>query len=1129
MPPKAGASIVKFLEENGAVRKGGKPRVFRDPQGFDKPIPGYGHPDRDAWEAARLARIRDVFGEGALQLVPPSELTANHIVNERMWPHGKQYRTIYQNGSDPGPLVLARNDTGGYRVLDGNGRLSLLPEFDLDNHVAYVVGEKGPQSTAELAAKAAKKPGRNSKKVAGLAALGSLFQSETEPGAKGSWTDTARDLVGSVVEPAATFLTGAVAKPAGDIWATMRLLAGDSPGQALKAGDDYTNRFTYVPESKGGEAGMEGLAKPLEVAAAPFTALEYGADKLAEHGYGNLAGILGAGLGVAGVVDPTHGVGKAAKGAKAAGKAAKTAKVLARETAAEELAAKAARTASEVRPPGLDPAKLVAAYDKKGGFTYSPAEGRLLGPKDGGYAVGMYPHLSQVVDGNLTPDAIAAFQARVAETLGQSPDNMVGAWRNNDGKAVLDVVRAPKSLDEATALGKARGEQALYDLKEGRSLDLDYTDHLTPEQSARSWPFEGKPTASDVQKPGGLWDLFNRSSREEAVDAGLGGIHLSQKKDGTFVGMDPAIKDIPGVLDMRARRLALTELGAPHSGWYIDQGSMPPEMFPGTGFRGGALFRSNPLFPDAKEVAVHSPKAPPVTNAVLQTSVEHGARQPGHSPASTLAALDRGEKVPTSVKPGMPAQTQKHLRVSTGEPVAMGPKEGRFWENMEGLPEQGIGPTVKESLTEPEAIAAAQRQMESGAPGRPVEGKGSTIDRHEITTTNADPITPEKMQDPNFRLGERGVGDAEYAVLQYENLLIDEAMRQKALADPNYLKSIGWPHFPNGEPYPMRPAEGQAGRWKPEKTVKERPADFARDPQAAMAMPDPGGRFDEAFANMAGTVDIPEGFDWRLKLRNELPGYDRLYTQRGMRQWPELTPDSPTRAHPVLTTVGQMVNTMPDSGVKPWSERLVLNRELGRSLYQGQGDTAVGRFTHGPNTYEASIPLSQAGEGTGVRAWLDRLSPQEKNELGAHVWHPTAELPPESPAAANTRASLQRGGVRGLESDWVKAGGAGFLGLTAALGLPSLASAAEPAPMKLDDVSMEQLDRLTAKPQHAPAPPPEKKPGLFDRLKSWVTAGSDQKSEAAVPVAEEAAKGIAPSVDNAVSRRKKMLDDATRE
>ena len=51
---------------------------------------------------------------------------------------------------------------------------------------------------------------------------------------------------------------------------------------------------------------------------------------------------------MAGVVDPTHGVGKAAKGAKAAGKAAKTAKVLARETAAEELAAKAARTASEV-------------------------------------------------------------------------------------------------------------------------------------------------------------------------------------------------------------------------------------------------------------------------------------------------------------------------------------------------------------------------------------------------------------------------------------------------------------------------------------------------------------------------------------------------------------------------------------------------------------------------------------------------------------------------------------------------------------------------------------------------------------------------------------------------------------
>lgn len=155
--------------------------------------------------------------------------------------------------------------------------------------------------------------------------------------------DTLKNLLGAAVEPFATLGSGLVAGPAGDIHATMKLLGGASQGEALKSGEDFTREHTYLPKTEGGRQGLEGLTAPLGVAAAPFTAAEHGLAQLGEHGYPNLAGAGGGLLAAAGIVDPTHGLGKLGR----AGKAAKGASRAAEGVAAAREAGWAARAAAE--------------------------------------------------------------------------------------------------------------------------------------------------------------------------------------------------------------------------------------------------------------------------------------------------------------------------------------------------------------------------------------------------------------------------------------------------------------------------------------------------------------------------------------------------------------------------------------------------------------------------------------------------------------------------------------------------------------------------------------------------------------------------------------------------------------
>lgn len=520
------------------------PKLHRDSKGFDQPTPSVDHPSHADWLANRLARIEDVFGEGQLSLTPIEKLVQSHDVPGN-WPHRKQYERIYKQGSDIGPIVTKR-DGDRYQVLDGNGRMTVLPKTSLENVVTYVLGnKKGPQSYAELADHIV-----SGKKLAAAAPLALLAGSQTEMPQAGETTSTSpfgglMNTLGDAYKeyaPKVAETAGQLAQLPGQLlegqvdafnggWADPAIAAIRALGRGGTEGA-YQSELDYLKERRASLPSASRFATAKPGSYARMSPVNPIAGKMADmqtpEGQADFEAYIDQVSNFAGTIKTKKGGKKAADAAK------KAADRLSVEKAAEGMAEQGVRSAEDEAV-----AKMVRDvlkhHNKKGGSTYSPTQGRLLTKKDGGYAVGMYPHLTEMVKGELTPQSLEQYLNKVKDVLAESPDNHLGTWRNPDTKTnFLDVVRVPKESEAAQALGEARREQAFFDLKRGRDVPVNYDEHMTKPQLAATRlraGTRGHPVAMTE-----LPYLFRDAPHRDALRAAHEGVHIRMNPDGSIVG-----------------------------------------------------------------------------------------------------------------------------------------------------------------------------------------------------------------------------------------------------------------------------------------------------------------------------------------------------------------------------------------------------------------------------------------------------------------------------------------------------------------------------------------------------------------------------------------------------------------
>jgi len=92
------------------------------------------------------------------------------------------------------------------------------------------------------------------------------------------------------------------------------------------------------------------------------------------------------------------------------------------------------------------------------------------------YAVGGATDSVEMVDNNLLSyNAFRSTMELLIEFMGRQPDTtmqVIGAWVNDDNYAFIEVSDIVFDREEAIALGKERGEEAIWDFKNNCEIKL---------------------------------------------------------------------------------------------------------------------------------------------------------------------------------------------------------------------------------------------------------------------------------------------------------------------------------------------------------------------------------------------------------------------------------------------------------------------------------------------------------------------------------------------------------------------------------------------------------------------------------------------------------------------------------
>lgn len=148
-----------------------------------------------------------------------------------------------------------------------------------------------------------------------------------------------------------------------------------------------------------------------------------------------------------------------------------------------------------------------------GGSTYHLSEGNMSG-KDA-FAVSVFPELQQKVEGvKVTPQQIQEYLSRpdVQAVLKADPRISVGTWAS-DGQTYLDLSATVPHLGEAKRIGKMYDQKAIFDLQNGREINVGGTGEGKVPEGAPA-PIE---RLKDVKSPGTI-DAAHWSTADDITE-----------------------------------------------------------------------------------------------------------------------------------------------------------------------------------------------------------------------------------------------------------------------------------------------------------------------------------------------------------------------------------------------------------------------------------------------------------------------------------------------------------------------------------------------------------------------------------------------------------------------------------
>lgn len=154
---------------------------------------------------------------------------------------------------------------------------------------------------------------------------------------------------------------------------------------------------------------------------------------------------------------------------------------------------------------------------KNDGSTFNLYKGDLSGTQH--YSVSAYPERGRVVEGKPSPEQVKQFIHQNQDIL-QDPKNSIGTWFNpEDGKTYLDISVTTPDLKEASTLGKAKNQKAIFDLGKFETISLEPhpTSEFTPvgEEPPHSRPTFKDPKASAFER------VMSKQGGQAALGAAL--------------------------------------------------------------------------------------------------------------------------------------------------------------------------------------------------------------------------------------------------------------------------------------------------------------------------------------------------------------------------------------------------------------------------------------------------------------------------------------------------------------------------------------------------------------------------------------------------------------------------------
>lgn len=138
-------------------------------------------------------------------------------------------------------------------------------------------------------------------------------------------------------------------------------------------------------------------------------------------------------------------------------------------------------SASSLGNPILSAVAFGSDIRNTGGASINLHTRKLLDDKSHGYMVGgeegVAPAEVAPIAGSSEPplNAIINQMHRVKTSVGNSGEVYLGAWNDEKGNVVFDASRKYGNVDEAMGVAKARREDAIYDVKNKRSIPVDYS------------------------------------------------------------------------------------------------------------------------------------------------------------------------------------------------------------------------------------------------------------------------------------------------------------------------------------------------------------------------------------------------------------------------------------------------------------------------------------------------------------------------------------------------------------------------------------------------------------------------------------------------------------------------------